>query len=133
MRFFISLVTLVSVSTAVLADGYDVPLNPIVCSTHIVKSVQKAGPSDVNNPSDSWRCGSCASSLSFKDGGWSMTPYRYNPELDSSKRGDVIRSCVISVRKSCPKGDDRGAVTVDTNMRTGGSWLSSDEHGCGGA
>lgn len=60
--------------------------------------------------------------------------YWFVPELASSRVGDRVRSCLVSVPRGCPKGDDRGRVYTTTNVRTGASWTMSDaQHMCGGA
>jgi hypothetical protein len=124
-------VLLIGTQVASARDPVQVPVNPLICSFHIVKSV-KNGERQAEGTSDT--CGACASGMIFTDGGGSQTPYRVDESLEQSRPGDQIRSCIVSKYVHCPKGDeDRGTLSVDTNMRTGHSWLSSSSHICGGA
>lgn len=60
--------------------------------------------------------------------------YSYVPELAASRVGDRVLSCLTSIPKGCPKGDDRGRMYTTTNMRTQASWtLPDSQHMCGGA
>jgi hypothetical protein len=124
-------VLLLGTQVASARDPVQVPVNPLICSFHIVKSVKK-GERQAEGTSDT--CGACASGMTFTDGGGSQTPYQVDEILEQSRPGDQIRSCIVSKYIHCPKGDeDRGTLSVDTNMRTGHSWLSSSSHICGGA
>jgi hypothetical protein len=129
---------LITVALGVLAlpafanEPKQVPVNPPVCSFHIVKEVHKGERMEPAGSDDA--CGACASWLAFKDGTGSQTPYKVDELLEASRQGDTIRSCVISKYINCPKGDEeRGTTSIDTNMRTGHSWQSSSSHICGGA
>jgi hypothetical protein len=56
------------------------------------------------------------------------------PALRRSRVGDRVRSCLISIPRHCPPGDDRGRMYRTTNLRTHQSWTMSDsQHSCGGA
>jgi hypothetical protein len=124
-------VLLLSTQVASARDPVQVPVNPLICSFHTVKSVMK-GERQAEGSSDA--CGACASGMRFTDGGGSQTPYQVSELLERSRPGDQIRTCIVSKYIHCPKGDeDRGTISVDTNMRTGDSWLSSSSHICGGA
>ncbi|TXM69084.1 hypothetical protein [Methylobacterium sp. WL120] len=60
--------------------------------------------------------------------------YRFVPEVANARVGDPVRTCLVSVPKGCPKGDDRGKVYTTTNLRTQESWtLADSQHLCGGA
>jgi hypothetical protein len=108
-----------------------VPVNPPVCSFHIVQKVHKG---ERMEPGSDDTCAACASGLEFKDGTGSQTPYKVDELLEASRPGDKIRSCVISKYINCPKGDEwRGTTSIDRNMRTGHSWQNSSSHICGGA
>jgi hypothetical protein len=51
-----------------------------------------------------------------------------------SRVGDRVRSCLVSIPRGCPPGDDRGREYRTTNLRTRQSWtLPDSQHGCGGA
>ena len=116
---------------ALAKEPKQVPVNPPVCSFHIVQNVHKG---ERMEPGSDDACGACASGLEFKDGTGSQTPYKVDDLLEASRPGDKVRSCVISKYINCPKGDElRGTTSIDTNMRTGHSWQSSSSHICGGA
>ena len=52
----------------------------------------------------------------------------------SSRIGDPVRICLVSIPEGCPPGDDRGRIYATTNLRTGASWEMPDSsHMCGGA
>src|SRR5207249_646942 len=52
----------------------------------------------------------------------------------SSRVGDPVRVCLMSIPRNCPPGDDRGRIYHVTNLRTGARWQLPDaEHECGGA
>jgi hypothetical protein len=56
------------------------------------------------------------------------------PGLSRSRVGDRVRTCLVSIPRGCPPGDDRGRIYRTTNRRTHQSWRMSDsQHGCGGA
>ncbi|TDR94000.1 hypothetical protein [Enterovirga rhinocerotis] len=60
--------------------------------------------------------------------------YAFVPAVAASKVGDSVMTCLISVPKGCPKGDERGRVYTTTNLRTQDSWTLPDaQHMCGGA
>ena len=58
----------------------------------------------------------------------------FNTEVANARVDDPARTCLVSVPKGCPKGDDRGKVYTTTNLRTQESWtLADSQHLCGGA
>ena len=60
--------------------------------------------------------------------------YEFVPAVAASKVGDRVMTCLASVPKGCPKGDDRGKMYTTTNLRTQESWtLPDSQHMCGGA
>ena len=60
--------------------------------------------------------------------------YEVIPALRRSRVGDRVRSCLVSIPRHCPRGDDRGRIYRTTNLRTHQSWRMSDsQHSCGGA
>lgn len=60
--------------------------------------------------------------------------YDQVPGIDSSRPGDAVKLCLVSLPQNCPPGDDRGKVYAGTNLRTGQTWSEPDsEHSCGGA
>ena len=66
--------------------------------------------------------------------GVSGVGYEVVPALRRSRVGDRVRSCLVSIPRHCPPGDDRGRIYRTTNLRTHQSWRMSDsQHGCGGA
>jgi hypothetical protein len=60
--------------------------------------------------------------------------YEIVEAVRSSRVGDPVTLCLVSVPQDCPKGDDRGKVYSATNLRTKQGWSLPDaEHMCGGA
>ena len=60
--------------------------------------------------------------------------YEFVPAVAASRVGDRVMTCLASVPKGCPKGDDRGKMYTTTNLRTQESWtLPDSQHMCGGA
>jgi hypothetical protein len=56
------------------------------------------------------------------------------PEVEHSRRGDRVLTCLVKLPTNCPRGDDRGKLYTTTNLRTEESWTLPDaEHRCGGA
>jgi hypothetical protein len=54
--------------------------------------------------------------------------------VNSSRRGDPVWTCLMSLPQHCPPGDKRGKIYTTTNMRTLRPWtLPDSEHSCGGA
>lgn len=51
-----------------------------------------------------------------------------------SRVGDRVRTCLVSIPRGCPPGDDRGRMYRTTNLRTRQAWtLPDSQHMCGGA
>ena len=56
------------------------------------------------------------------------------PEVQHSRKGDRVLTCLVKLPHNCPKGDERGKLYTTTNLRTEESWTLPDaEHYCGGA
>jgi hypothetical protein len=73
------------------------------------------------------------SSVSFANGG-SQVSYEQMAAVDTSRPGDPVKMCLVSIPRHCPPGDDRGREYKTTNLRTHKSWrLPDSEHMCGGA
>ncbi len=54
--------------------------------------------------------------------------------VERSRVGDRVRTCLVSIPRGCPPGDERGREYRTTNLRTRQSWTLPDAaHGCGGA
>jgi len=72
-------------------------------------------------------------SVGFANGVWQVS-YRPVPSIWASRVGDPARTCLISIPRDCPPGDDRGRVYETTNLRNGARWrLSDSSHECGAA
>jgi hypothetical protein len=73
------------------------------------------------------------SAISFVNGGYQVS-YDQLPAVDSSRDGDPVEMCLVSIPRDCPPGDVRGREYRTTNLRTHKSWrLPDSEHSCGGA
>ena len=72
-------------------------------------------------------------SVEMKNGVYGIS-YEFVPEVARSRIGDKVMTCLVSIPKGCPKGDDRGKTYTTTNLRTQESWtLGDSQHMCGGA
>jgi hypothetical protein len=68
------------------------------------------------------------------DNGGTQISYDREEGVATSRVGDPVRICLVSIPEGCPPGDDRGKVYATTNLRTGASWEMPDSsHMCGGA
>ncbi len=73
------------------------------------------------------------SAVSFADGLYQVS-YDEVAAINSSRAGDPVLLCLVSLPKNCPAGDDRGKMYTATNLRRIESWtLPDSEHECGGA
>jgi uncharacterized protein len=73
------------------------------------------------------------SAATFTNGGTAVS-YDREPGLASSKVGDTIVMCLISIPRDCPKDDLRGRVYYAVDLAAKGSWaLPDSQHLCGGA
>jgi hypothetical protein len=73
------------------------------------------------------------SAISFVNGGYQVS-YDQEAAVDSSRPGDPVRMCLVSIPRNCPPGDNRGREYKTTDLRTRRSWsLPDSEHACGGA
>jgi hypothetical protein len=60
--------------------------------------------------------------------------YEDVPEVQRSRKGDRVLTCLVKLPRNCPRGDNRGKLYTTTNLRTDESWTLPDaEHMCGGA
>jgi hypothetical protein len=68
------------------------------------------------------------------DNGVDGVSYDTVPEVQRSRRGDRVMTCLVKLPTNCPRGDHRGKLYTTTNLRTQESWTLPDaEHYCGGA
>ena len=73
------------------------------------------------------------SAATFTNGGGAVS-YDREPGLASSKVGDPVVMCLISIPRDCPKDDLRGKVFYAVDLAAKGTWALPDaEHLCGGA
>jgi hypothetical protein len=73
------------------------------------------------------------SAISYANGIYGVS-YDVVEAVRSSRIGDPVTLCLISLPQGCPKGDNRGKVYSATNLRTKQGWSLPDaEHTCGGA
>lgn len=106
-------------------------IDPPICERTNVKEVTHAGPADGNG---NFRCGACASTISFADGRGQYGAYAFVPGIERSRVGDPVRLCLVALSVGCPVRDDRGRVYRVTNLRTHDTWeVPEHEHDCGGA
>jgi uncharacterized protein len=73
------------------------------------------------------------SAATFTNGGGAMS-YDREPGLASSKVGDPVVMCLISIPRDCPRGDLRGSVYYAIDLAAKATWaLPDSQHLCGGA
>jgi uncharacterized protein len=73
------------------------------------------------------------SAATFTNGGTAVS-YDREPGLASSKVGDPVIMCLVSIPRDCPKDDGRGRVYYSVDLTANGTWaLPDSEHLCGGA
>lgn len=73
------------------------------------------------------------SAISYANGKFQVS-YDMVPGIQTSRVGDPVTLCVVSVPEGCPPGDDRGVIYRAVNARTGAAWEEADSsHMCGGA
>ncbi|MET2826796.1 lysozyme inhibitor LprI family protein [Mesorhizobium shangrilense] len=73
------------------------------------------------------------SAATFTNGGTAVS-YDREPGLASSKVGDPVIMCLISIPRDCPKDDERGRIYYSVDLAAKGTWaLPDSEHLCGGA
>jgi hypothetical protein len=73
------------------------------------------------------------SAIAFVNGGYQVS-YDQMPNVDSSRPGDPVKMCLVSIPPNCPAGDIRGREYRTTNLRTRHTWRLPDaERACGGA
>ncbi|GJE45368.1 hypothetical protein [Methylobacterium soli] len=109
----------------------DPPSRVGTCSATVIKSIGtrfedklvKPKPDDIDN----------GTTVALVNGTYGVS-YEFVDAVYRSKPGDRVITCLVSVPKNCPKGDDRGRMYTTTNLRTLQSWTMSDsQHMCGGA
>lgn len=109
------------------ADG--LPTRVGQCVRTIVKTVETW----LVDGSTSQPVAGSGSAISFANGGYQVS-YDQLPSVNSSRAGDPVEMCLVSVPRDCPPGDDRGREYRTTDLRTHKSWrLPDSEHSCGGA
>jgi hypothetical protein len=99
------------------------------CVRTTVKSVETRLAGGSNNQP----VAGSGSAISFANGGYQVS-YDQLPAVDSSRPGDPVEMCLVSIPRDCPPGDARGREYRTTNLRTHKAWrLPDSEHSCGGA
>ena len=96
--------------------------------TQIVKITDRFGKPILASPNDS-----SGTMVSFSNGAHQIS-YEKVFNVINSRVGDTVETCLVSMPKDCPKGDDRGRIYRTTNLRTTATWILPDsQHSCGGA
>jgi hypothetical protein len=68
------------------------------------------------------------------ENGVASVSFKQEPEIERTQLGDPIRLCLVSIDRTCPRGDPRSRIYRATNLRTNGVWeLGNSVHACGGA
>jgi uncharacterized protein len=106
-------------------ETYGLPLQAGVCTTTHIRDI--GGRLEGDNKFES------GTSVMMANGGYQVSYERQNGII-SSKIGDKVLMCLISIPRHCPPGDGRGRTYTTTNLRTHATWtLPDSEHMCGGA
>jgi hypothetical protein len=104
--------------------------------THVgqcVRTTVKSVETRLVDGSDNQPVAGSGSAISFANSGYQVS-YDQLPAVDSSRPGDPVEMCLVSIPSDCPPGDTRGREYRSTNLRTHKSWrLPDSEHSCGGA
>jgi hypothetical protein len=118
---------LFALAAPALADG--LPTRIGQCVRTNVKTVEtRLVDGSTNQP-----VAGSGSAISFANGGYQVS-YDQLPSVDSSRVGDPVEMCLVSIPRDCPAGDDRGREYRTINLRTHKAWRLPDaEHHCGGA
>lgn len=73
------------------------------------------------------------SSVELANGVYGVS-YEQVAAVQASRVGDRVITCLVSIPRGCPPGDNRGRLYTTTNLRTEESWtLPDSQHRCGGA
>lgn len=113
------------------AFGDTMPRGVGECAQAKIKQIgTRFGERLVKPKSDSMDAGT---SVVLSNGVYGVS-YSYVDAVAHSRVGDKVMTCLISLPKDCPKGDERGKSYATTNLRTRESWtLPDSQHKCGGA
>ena len=127
LRRVAAIVALAALAAPACAAGLPTRVGQCVKTT--VKSVEtRLVDGSTNQP-----VAGSGSAISFANGGYQVS-YSQLPSVNSSRAGDPVEICLVSLPRDCPPGDDRGREYRTTNLRTHKSWrLPDSEHSCGGA
>lgn len=114
-----------SLAATAPARADDLPTRVGACSESTIKFVGGRLEGDDNFDS--------GTAVLFDNGGVQIS-YDREAGVMSSRVGDPVRICLVSIPEGCPPGDDRGRIYATTNLRTGDGWEMPDSsHMCGGA
>ena len=125
----------IAASAGASAEPYEYQLAVPKCKLETVAKIFPAAVEERTAGEDRFqRSAAGASGIVFTSDMGMVTPFRYSPTLEASRRGDRVEVCIISIMKGCPKGDNRGTEYFAKNRRTGLSWTGQNgSHQCGGA
>ncbi|UVK45394.1 hypothetical protein BPNPMPFG_000925 [Mesorhizobium sp. AR07] len=111
--------------------GIDQPLPSAIgqcASTHIETLTARLGDDPLETASPD-----AGSAATFTNGGTAVS-YDREAGLVSSKVGEPVVMCLMSIPRDCPKGDERGRIYYSLNLVAKGTWaLPDSQHLCGGA
>lgn len=121
-------IALLSMPNSAISQVRGIPRLPGTCSFTRIKRVTTrledgAGHSVPNS----------GSAIVLANGVYGVS-YESVPEVERSRPGDRVLTCLVKLPTNCPPGDRRGKLYTTTNLRTQQSWTLPDaEHYCGGA
>src|SRR5688572_18203642 len=65
------------------------------------------------------------SSVELANGVYGVS-YEQVAAVNNSRPGDRVITCLVSIPRGCPPGDNRGRLYTTTNLRTEESWTLQD-------
>ncbi|HEX5238280.1 MAG TPA: hypothetical protein VFW39_07450 [Sphingomicrobium sp.] len=128
------MLALASISLALFpAQGFaapkaGIPRVPGTCSFTRIKRIETRLSDGAGHPVPN-----SGSQVVLENGVYGVS-YDTVPEVQHSRPGDRVMTCLVKLPTHCPRGDERGKLYTTTNLRTQESWTLPDaEHYCGGA
>ena len=101
------------------------------CTVTRIASISTRFGEELRRPTD--ELDSSGTAITYSNKGYQVS-YSFVDPIATSRIGDEVLLCLMSVPENCPAGDDRGKVYSATNLRSKGVWVLPDaQHMCGGA
>ncbi len=129
--FRLAIATCVALLPAPVALSQQMPTKVGQCTKATIKQIGTRFGERLVKPKGSDM--DTGTSVALSNGVYGVS-YSFVEAVAKSRVGDKVTTCLVSLPKNCPEGDDRGKFYTTTNLRTQGSWtLPDSQHMCGGA